>query len=375
MERLSRMDGLRGILAVYILTCHALSCALVPPWLGALFNHGEAAVDLFFALSGLVVSHSLERHHYRFWPFINGRAGRLLPVYFTVLALAVGLQYLGSPLTALPFLSASAMAGSFWAKAAPDWFAWHVAAHVFLIQGIIPQGILAWAWITVLGPAWSLSAEWQFYIFMALVLTRLNGTRRVMRFAYLMLGLGICYRAAAPLLPGFWQFSRAFLPDAAPYFALGLASAVWMRNRNPVPFLICLVTVFTMGLLSPVPGKALIPVGWTVVLLAQRNPQLPLLPKLLDSRAAQYLGAISYPLYLINKPVQRACAMLIAPLAHGSADRFALLWLPAALLLPIAAATLLHHGIEAPVMRWSAMKSKGTRLFTGAETGRRIFSR
>jgi peptidoglycan/LPS O-acetylase OafA/YrhL len=148
-----------------------------------------------------------------------------------------------------------------------------------------------------------------------------------------------------------------------------------MRNRNPVPFLICLVTVFTMGLLSPVPGKALIPVGWTVALLAQRNPQLPLLPKLLDSHAAQYLGAISYPLYLINEPVQRACAMLIAPLAHGSADRFALLWLPAALLLPIAATMLLHHGIEAPAMRWRAMKSKGTRLFTGAETGRRIFSR
>jgi peptidoglycan/LPS O-acetylase OafA/YrhL len=158
------------------------------------------------------------------------------------------------------------------------------------------------------------------------------------------------------LLPPYWQFSRAFLPDAAPYFALGLASAVWFRCRDPIPYLLCLITVFALGLVSGTPSRAFIPVGWTVLLLAQRNPRMTLLPKLLDSRAAQYLGVISYPLYLINEPLQRGCAMLIAPFAHGSPQLFTLLWLPAALSLPILAAMLLHKWIEAPAMRAGAPK-------------------
>lgn len=369
MERLTRLDGLRGVLAVYIMISHALLYSVAPASLTAIFGHGEAAVDLFFALSGLVVIHSLERFDYRFWPFINGRARRLLPVYFLVLALAVLLVFFGSPLAAMPWLSPDSSAGSLWVRPDPARFAWHVLAHVFLVQGLVPQGVSPWVWVTVLGPAWSLSTEWQFYVFMALVLARLG--RRISHFAYLTLGVGILYHAAAPLLPSFWQFSRAFLPDAAPYFALGLASAVWMRSRDPIPYLLCLAAVFAMGLLSDVPAKALTSIGWTLLLLAQRHPRMPLLPKLLDSRIAQYLGAISYPLYLANEPVQRACAMLIAPFAHGDAIFFSYLWLPAACLLPVPAAMALHRWVEVPA--WT--ESKQSRLPAGAETGRRIFMR
>jgi peptidoglycan/LPS O-acetylase OafA/YrhL len=340
MQRLSRLDGLRGILAVYVMTGHALPYTAIPHFLAAPFNHGEAAVDLFFALSGLVIVNSFERCHDQFWPFMQNRARRLLPVYFTVLTLAVLVICLGSPLAAIPWISPTSNAGLFWEL--PPQLIWHILAHATLLHGLLPQGVLPWAWITVLGPAWSLSTEWQFYIMMALLLPCMKGSRRLTHFAYLVLGLGICYRGLSPLLPPYWQFSRAFLPDAAPYFALGLASAVWFRSRNPIPYLLCLVAVFGLGLGSG---------GWTVLLLAQRNPRMKFLPKLLDSRAAQYLGLISYPLYLVNEPLQRACAMLIAPLAHGSPQLFTLLWLPAALSTPILAAMLLHKWIEAPAMK------------------------
>ena len=353
MQRLSRLDGLRGILAVYVLVVHALPFSAVPHWLAGPFRHGEAAVDLFFALSGLVVFNSLERFDYRLLPFLQGRARRLLPVYFSVLALAVLLICLGSPLPSMPWVSPTSYAGLLWTL--PPQLIWHILAHATLVHGLVPQFVLPWAWITLLPPAWSLSTEWQFYIVMGLMLPRMKGSRRLMHFAYFMLGLGVCYRVFSPLLPEYWQFSRAFLPDAAPYFALGLASAVWMRNRNPIPYLLCLITVFGLGLLSGVPSRAFISIGWTVILLAQRNPRMPLLPKLLDSRAAQYLGAISYPLYLINEPLQRACAMLIAPFAQDSARLFTLLWLPVALSIPILAAAMLHHWIEAPAMRIPAL--------------------
>jgi len=373
MERLTRLDGLRGVLAVYVMICHALPYSIVPHGFAGVFYHGEAIVDLFFALSGMVVINSLERFNYRFWPFMSGRAFRLLPVYFTVLALAILLLFAGSPLPAMPWVSAGSQAWLFWSNGTGNLFGWHVAAHLLLLQGILPQGVLPWAWITLLGPAWTLSTEWQFYVLMALVVAWFKPSRRLAHFAYLMLGLGVCYQAGSHLLPGYWQFSRAFLPDAAPYFALGLASAVWLRSRNPMPFLICLLAVSLLGFFSGTPSKALIGCGWTILLLAQRHPHMPLLPGLLDSRIAQYLGAISYPLYLVNQPVQRGCAMLIAPLIHGSAMLFSVFWLPVALIAPVLGAMALHHWVEIPAMRLGSAQAKRSPLLPG--TGRRIFTR
>jgi len=70
----------------------------------------------------------------------------------------------------------------------------------------------------------------------------------------------------------------------------------------------------------------------------------------LQWRAAQWLGAISYPLYLVNEPVQRACAMLVAPLVHGNAAVFTVFWLPMALILPAAAAGWVHRFVERPML-------------------------
>jgi peptidoglycan/LPS O-acetylase OafA/YrhL len=351
MERLSRLDGLRGVLAVYVMLGHAMPFTMLPGWITGPLHHGEAAVDLFFALSGLVIVNSLEHVRFRFWPFLRARARRLLPVYYAVLALAVFLIFLGSPLASMPWVTPASAAGQFWALGLPHLFAWQLLAHLTLTHGLIPYGALPWAYITLLGPAWSLSTEWQFYIAMALVLARMQSPNRLTVFAYALLVVGACYHAVAPYLPGWWQFSRAFLPDAAPYFVLGLASLVWLRTQNPIPFLIALAVSTLLGLVSDVPSKALIPLGWAAALLAQRNSAFPVLPKLLDSRLAQYLGAISYPLYLLNEPVQRACAMLIAPLTHGDPMQFTEVWLPVAVTMPILAAMALHHAVEKPFLR------------------------
>lgn len=53
---------------------------------------------------------------------------------------------------------------------------------------------------------------------------------------------------------------------------------------------------------------------------------------------ARFFGAVSQPLYLLNAPVQRAVAMLVAPFAGGNAIGFILVWLPLAVLEPVVAA-------------------------------------
>lgn len=325
---------MRGVLAIYVMLGHALPFTSLPPWLCRPFSHGEAAVDMFFCLSGLVVMNALDRLNGRFWPFMAARARRLLPVYFIVLAVAV-VMLAADPIAAMPWVSAAG--ASFWAAGLPPHFAWHLAAHILLLHGIIPAGLLPFAHITLLAPAWSLSTEWQFYILLGLL-----APRRIMPLVLALLAVAAVYRVLA--LPPWWHFGRAFLPDAAAYFALGLASILLLREGRVVFFLFCLAAACAIGGLAA-PEKALVPLAWGVVMLAQYQRW----GAVLDTAALQFLGAISYPLYLLNEPVQRGIAIILAPLAHGNAALFTLLWLPPALILPILAAKFLHQTIERPL--------------------------
>ncbi len=343
MQRLTRMDGLRGVLAVYVMLCHALPFTDFPGWMLAPFTHGEAGVDLFFALSGLVIANSLERFGGAFAPFMRARGRRLLPVYFIVLAVSVVLVGCGDPLRAMPWVGVSGR--EVMEPGLPDWLGWHVAAHILLLQGIIPQGALPFAYVTLLGPAWSLSTEWQFYVVIGF-----SAPKRLGLFALALLAAGAGYHALA--LPPWWQFSRAFLPDAAPFFALGIASCVALRGGGLrgggwLVFAACLLGACAVGFFSGGVGKAVVPLVWGVAMLAQRQN----FGVVLEGRAVQYLGAISYPLYLVNEPVQRGLAMLCGPLARGDAAVFTLMWLPLAVLGPVMVAMLLHHGVERRFMR------------------------
>ncbi len=337
---MSRLDGLRGVLAVYVMLGHALPFTVLPGWAQGLVHHGEAAVDLFFCLSGLVVVQSLERFEYRAWPFLRARARRLLPVYFVVLAFAVGLMFAGSPVAEMPWVRADSAAGAFWGQGLPGFFSWHLLAHITLTHGLIPQGVLPWAYITLLGPAWSLSTEWQFYWVVAGL-----RVRNLAVLAVLLLGVAVLYRAVAGWLPWYWTFSRAFLPDAAGYFGLGVATSVWLRGGGWGVFAVAMAGVCGLGFCSGEASKGLIGVGWGVVVLAQVRPGW-VGGRVLDAAVMRWLGAISYPLYLLNEPVQRGCAMLVAPWVHGDAVVFTAVWLPLAVGMPVVAAWAVHHAVE-----------------------------
>jgi peptidoglycan/LPS O-acetylase OafA/YrhL len=355
MQRLSRLDGLRGVLAVYVMLGHAVPFTVLPAWAIGWLAHGQAAVDLFFCLSGLVVINSLERFGYRAGPFLQARGRRLLPVYWLVLGMGIFVIAWGSPLAAMSWVKGGA---ALWEVGLPGAFWWHFAAHGLLLQGLAPNGVLPWVYVTLLGPAWSLSAEWQFYGVMAAVMR----PRRLVWFACGMAGVAVLYRIGAGELPEAWRFSRAFLPDAAGYFALGLASAVWVRERDLAPLVAVFLVVVGLGVWSAEPARGWIAIGWVLVLAAQFFERVPALPWVLDRPEVQFLGAVSYPLYLVNEPVQRAAAMIIAPLAHGSGAVFTVLWLPVAVAGPVAAAVALHRWVELP---FASRAARATSLLAG----------
>src|SRR3954470_22712213 len=130
MRRLVCLDGLRGVLACYVMLSHTLPFAPMPAWLVWLFSHGGAGVDVFFILSGLVIVQSLASFHYRPRPFLIARVARIYPVFLVVFAFAVAVQPLpsGSPL--LQWFDQASTLRYLWPTGWPSDWAIGIAAHL-----------------------------------------------------------------------------------------------------------------------------------------------------------------------------------------------------------------------------------------------------
>src|SRR5579875_998248 len=142
------LDGLRGLAIAMVLLyhCDARLAGLGLGWLGA---GGWSGVNLFFVLSGflitgIIVDERARPHFFR--NFYARRALRIWPVY----ALVVPLNWLilGRANT--------------WARPGPAWI-----YFVFFIQNLTP-GLTG-----TIYPAWSLAIEEQFYLVWAPVARRL----------------------------------------------------------------------------------------------------------------------------------------------------------------------------------------------------------
>ncbi len=390
MRRLTCLDGLRGALACYVMLSHTLPFAPLPYWLLWLFAHGGAGVDVFFILSGLVIVQSLASFAYRPRPFLIARVARIYPVFLVVFVVALAVQPLGTGFERMAWIGPDSPARFIWSGGWPrDWWLF-IAAHLTMTHGLFPDGVLPDVWVGFLGAAWSLSTEWQFYLLALLIGSRL-GLRSL---AWLFLALSAAAVAWHAVASDAWQFSRAFLPNKAQYFALGIASAAVVRQgtKGLGAYLGVLAAALVLSAAQGGIDKLLPPIVWTACLAAQllparavplplwegvgpagvqpsmtrrgvRSPNsllpgegekfapLRLLAALLRSRPLVWLGAVSYCIYLVNEPVQKLLGVALAALTEGHATLFTLLWIPGSILLPIVAAWWLHVWIEAPALR------------------------
>ena len=360
MKRLECLDGLRGLLALYVLLTHMVPFAALPAWVVWPLLHGEAAVDLFFVLSGMVIVRSLEHYNYRALPFLIARAARIFPVFLPVFALAVMVQPLAVDFASMPWISANSAAQMTWSDGWPHSWILDLVAHLTMLHGVFPNAVLPNGWVSFLGSAWSLSTEWQFYALVALIGLRFgSGERGRWRLVLVLLSLALVALVWQHVTPPDWRFSRAFLPNKAMYFALGVASAELLEDWHRWPrLLVVLCVVIALGLSQVNPLKALAPLGWVVCLAAQSVQGrsdgswygLRELGALLRTSPLRWLGAISYSLYIVNEPIQKVLGVVLAHVAQGRSAMFTLLWVPAALVIPLWVAWWLHSCIEVPAL-------------------------
>lgn len=306
-----------------------------------LVQKGYLGVELFFVLSGFILSHVYlqaageKRFSYR--SFLWARVARVYPLHLATL-IGVGLLA-GAALVAGMSVDGNVLS---WAS---------LPANLLMVH--------AWGLAPVAGwnhPSWSISAEWFAYLcfpLFAFVFWRLR-QRPVVAVIGAALFLAALY-AGFERLAGF-PLTEATIRWGAlrivPCFALGCALyLVYRRAPLKAPWTASAVS-FGLMVLSAALGLW---DGITVLLAGALILSLASLPNeragWLASRPAVYLGEISYSVYMVCVP-WKLLAVNLAAKATDAPDKqvHIFVWLAILALLPVVAA-LSYHLVEHPARK------------------------
>jgi peptidoglycan/LPS O-acetylase OafA/YrhL len=316
VERLTSIQGLRGIAVAGVLVCHVAIWAGIGGRTGELLGLGSSGVDLFFVISGFCLAWTvmgrgrvepLRTAHY-----LRRRWWRIVPPYYGALALALLANWVAFQWSAgARFPLSGAPIGGFFptrlSSAVSD-----VGAHVALAHGLV-----AGDGHSIDGAFWSLSTEWQFYILLPLILVcvRAFGVVQTLTVAAVssvafafVVGSG---RTAAEQ----WFLSEnipaRLVEFAAGIFAAAVAAGVvrampLVRPRLLLAAAAAAIAATAFATTSR-PDFFLIPAGWAVgyglLVLALATGRGGLAHRVSSSRLATALGAISFSVYLLHGSV------------------------------------------------------------------------
>jgi peptidoglycan/LPS O-acetylase OafA/YrhL len=333
MTKFTLVQSLRGLAALWVVLFHLRGgghieslVKVIPSWIDrALFQAGHLGVPVFFAISGFVIAHSLSGKTVssRFLGvFLTKRLVRLAIPYWVSIALMIAYALLSAWIKHEPYTVPSAG---------------DIALHATYLQeiaGVDPISVVYW----------TLTYEVQFYCVLAgLFLAIHYGVKALdMRAAVtvhcLMYALAIIWGlglAASP--PGlFVNLWFAFYIGALAYWAgQGRANLFWL--------------LLLAGLLAIFNDSFAITAALVAVALCYAL-RTGAIRHALSQRPVQWVGTISYSLYLLHLPLQGASAFLLKSLVGSSvgADILVMVLTTAAAVL---GAGVFHHVVEAPAHR------------------------
>lgn len=356
-KHIPQLDGIRGIAILLVLVWHYVPCQMgeVEPGTSQyLFRQALSltwsGVDLFFVLSGLLITLSLldrkdQKGH--LVSFFWRRSCRIFPVYFFVLILFLFL--------AGPDVFEESTVGWLFAKPMPIW------SYLTFTQNFLMSfaGAFGANWLSI---TWSLAVEQQFYLIMPLIIW-LAPRRNLFAILLIMALIAPILRIA---LPGFHTF--ILLPWRMDSLMTGACLALGVRSPGFMALikanqrqLSLLLTVLILGVaaMSYRPGEvAALQHAWlavtygTLILLGYLGPD-NLFGRILQTRVLVWVGSISYGIYMYHQAVSG----LLHAWFRGSSPRLHNLPDAAitgfALLVTLICAMASYRWIEFPIIQWS----------------------
>ena len=224
-ERLAELEGVRALMAWWVVAGHI--AWFFSDRVGNAI-HNDSAVMVFMALSGFVITALICDKREPYGAFMIRRVFRLWPAYLIALAISVAtLSAQASALTHAPFHPQFAAFRLSNIAASLDQFWPQLATHLVMAQGLVPDAVLPHGSVAMLGQAWSLSVEVQFYLIAPLVIWLISSGRVGIAAAAAM---GVCLF----LLGGHGPLrdNSAFIGRYVPWFAVGIASFYLWRART-----------------------------------------------------------------------------------------------------------------------------------------------
>ena len=329
--RITQIQALRAFAAVLVVFYHA-----------KLTSGGYIGVDIFYVISGYLITGLLLRELDKtgtlaFRAFYLRRIKRLLPTSFFILFITAVAAWLLYPPTMRADLGKDIAAAGI-----------YIANYLFAFWQMDYQNLSAVPPVVI--HYWSLAVEEQFYLFWPFIIFALykRGGRR-------LVGIGITAITAVSFIFSLYQTSQspiwAFysLPTRAWELGVGaLLLFIPSRIRFSQNYLWIALALFIYGTFqfrdnTPFPGTAaLVPVLATAISIAAVHSWPKILNTIGNHRIVQWLGEISYPLYLWHWPLLVIPAVYFGRSLHIY-ERFL------CVIATVVLADLTHRFIEEPL--------------------------
>lgn len=304
MKRLSHIQGLRGVAVAVVVLFHA----------GVPIHGGYLGVDMFFVISGYVISRMLyseyqENKTIKLANFFQRRIMRLAPASSIVVIFSLAAGYLFLSIESLKISSWTALGNVFSIANYPiyyftkDYFSATAESNIFLHY-------------------WSLAVEEQFYVFSAILVLilrkkttiKITNFRKI--FLYFILGVSFLFFILSFLpLPGLSKILNFYSPLPRIWeFGVGIVVLI-LEKRKPVArdrsqkwvFLIYLPLIFVLAFGKSEPSyrvpATVLAVMCTAVLIRFASEDRKIHRIILVNPIIRFIGDLSYSLYLWHWPI------------------------------------------------------------------------
>jgi peptidoglycan/LPS O-acetylase OafA/YrhL len=266
---------------------------------------GLGCICGFLVISGYSIAHSISKQPKGFF---HRRAWRIMPIYYTTMLLAVVPYSFAKGLP--PFRMAFA-----------DFTKSELVGSLFFLQCFVTEKI------PIFGPSWTLAIEWWFYMAAPLFVR----ARPWMLWVVVVISLVVQaeglehgffpvheFRWGIPAMMLLWAWLSGFLFYRSPGWSsvlvvlVGYHAVSRFADRSPAAYLIAAFAVVAVKGLPPIPRVL--------------------------ARLLNYLGDLSYPLYLVHVP-------LMAWTSRWTTWRDPYAYIG----ISLGAAALLYHVVDAPL--------------------------